>query len=140
MESIAQSAVAGLIAALTATALLGLASLVRQRWARCQDVRFIRKLLVGGGKRVMEAEDTCHQGMNTTSSGDALRAAQYNNMTKRLGIALEMWVVNLSHTQRMEVFDAWTGITPIHCLPSKRMGKQYLLILIFLMEDGLQRK
>ena len=118
MESMAQSAVAGLIAALTATALLGLARLVRQWWARCQDARYIRKLLMEGMKRVMEAEDTFHQGMNATSSGDALRAAQYNNMTKRLGIALKLWAVNLSYNQRMAIFDAldWYHTDSLHAV------------------------
>ena len=49
---------------------------------------------------MLEAGDTFHKGMNATSSGDALRAAQYNNMVKRLGIALEKWMADLSHDQR----------------------------------------
>ena len=106
MESIAQSAVAGLIAALTATAILGFAKCVRQWSAKRQDVRYLRNLLTEGRKRVLEAGDTFHKGMNATSSGDALRAAQYNNMVKRLGIALEKWMVDLSHDQRKDIFDA----------------------------------
>ena len=54
----------------------------------------------------MEAEDTFHKGMDATSSADALRAAQYNNMIKRLGVALEKWTVDLSHDQRKDIFDA----------------------------------
>ena len=106
MESIAQSAVAGLIAALTATAILGSAKCVRQWSAKRQDVRYLRNLLTEGRKRVLEAGDTFHKGMNATSSGDALRAAQYNNMVKRLGIALEKWMADLSHDQRKDIFDA----------------------------------
>ena len=106
MESIAQSAVAGLIAALTATAILGFAKCVRQWSAKRQDVRYLRNLLTEGRKRVLEAGDTFHKGMNATSSGDALRSAQYNNMVKRLGIALEKWMVDLSHDQRKDIFDA----------------------------------
>ena len=55
---------------------------------------------------MLEAGDTFHKGMNATSSGDALRAAQYNNMVKRLGIALEKWMADLSHDQRKDIFDA----------------------------------
>ena len=106
MESIAQSAVAGLIAAMTATAILGFAKCVRQWSAKRQDVRYLRNLLTEGRKRVLEAGDTFHKGMNATSSGDALRAAQYNNMVKLLSITLEKWMVNLSHDQRKDVFDA----------------------------------
>ena len=42
MEPIAQSAVAGLIAALTATAILGIARYIRQRLAKRRDVKYIR--------------------------------------------------------------------------------------------------
>ena len=106
MESIAQSAVAGLIAALTATAILGFAKCVRQWSAKRQDVRYLRNLLTEGRKRVLEAGDTFHKGMNATSSGDALRAAQYNNMIREVGVALEKWTVNLNHGQRMDLYDA----------------------------------
>ena len=123
MESIAQSAVAGLIAALAATAFLGLARLVRQWSARRQDARYIRKLLIEGRKRVMEAKDTFHIGMNATSSGDALRAAQYNNMIKQVRVALRLWVVNLSHDQRMDILDAldWHHTDSLHAV--KKDGK-----------------
>ena len=104
--SIAESAIAGLIAALTVTTILGLARCVRQWRAKRQDVGYIRNLLTEGRKRVMQATDTYHIGMDATSSGDALRAAQYNNMLKRLGVALEKWTVDLSHDQRKDIFDA----------------------------------
>ena len=54
----------------------------------------------------MEAKDTRHQGMDATSSADTLRAAQYTNMIKKLGVALEKWMVDLSHDQRKDIFDA----------------------------------
>lgn len=106
MESIAQSAVAGLIAALTATVILGLARFGREWLAKRRDVKYIRDLLIQGRKRVLEAKDTFHKGMNATSSGDVLRAAQYNNMIKRLGIVLEQWTVALTHDHRKEILDA----------------------------------
>ena len=58
MDSIAQSAVAGLIAALVATAILGLARYLRQELAKRRDVRYIRGLLIEGRKRVLESKDT----------------------------------------------------------------------------------
>ena len=123
MESIVQSAAAGLIAALMATVILGFARLVRQWSARRQDVRYIRKLLMDGRKRVMDAEDTFHQGMNATIPGDALRAAQYKNTTKRLRVALKLWAVNLSHDQRKDIFDAldWHYTDSLHAV--KRDGQ-----------------
>ena len=143
MESIAQSAVAGLIAALTATAILGSAKCVRQWSAKRQDVRYLRNLLTEGRKRVLEAGDTFHKGMNATSSGDALRAAQYNNMVKRLGIALEKWMADLSHDQRKDIFDAldWYHTDSLQAV-KKVLGlwMEKRCLLIFQMEDGLQRR
>ena len=106
MESIAQSAVAGLIAALVATTILGLAKYVHQWLARRQDVRYIRGVLIQGRTRVMASEDTFHEGMNALIPADVLRAGQYNNMIRELGVALERWAVNLSHVQRKDVCDA----------------------------------
>ena len=106
MEPIAQSALAGLIAALVATAILGISRCVRQRLARRQDVKYIHGLLIQGKRRVIEAEDTFHGGMGTVMPADVLRAAQYNNMTKELGVAIERWALNLSHAQRKDIYDA----------------------------------
>ena len=98
---IVSSAVAGLIAALTATIILGIAKWVRQWWVR-QKLVNLRDVLSEGRKRVMEAIP-----LKATSrkSADVLRAAQYNNMIKKLGVALEKWMVNLPH-YRKDVFDA----------------------------------
>ena len=106
MESIAQSAVAGLIAALVATAILGLAKGLRQWLAKRQDVNHLRGLLLQGRERVMKAEDTFHKGMGVLMPSDVLRAAQYNNMIREVGVALDRWVLNLSHTQRKDIYDA----------------------------------
>ena len=116
MESIAQGAVAGLIAALVATAILGLAGHVRQRLAKRRDVRDIRDLLIQGRKRVMEAKDTFHSGMRVMMPADTLRAAQYNNMIREVGVALERWTVNLSHAQRKDVYNAldWYHTDGLH--------------------------
>ena len=106
MDSMTQSAFAGLIAALVATTILGLAKYVRQWWAKRQDVRYIRGLLVQGRKRVMGAKDTFHEGMGTSMPSDVLRAAQYNNMIREVRVAFESWSMNLSHGQRKDVYDA----------------------------------
>ena len=106
MDSIAQSAVAGLIAALAATAILGLAKYVYHRWANYQDVGHVRNILIQGRARVMGARDTFHKGMSAMMSADVLRAAQYNYMIREVRVALDRWAVNLSHAQRKDLYDA----------------------------------
>ena len=106
MNSIASSAVAGVIAGLTVTAILAIASCVRRCSARRQDIRTIREILLEGRKRVLKAEDTPDANMNTTIPGDALRAAQYNNMIKKLSVVLEKWPTHLTNDQRKDVFEA----------------------------------
>ena len=106
MDSVVQSAVAGLIAALAATTILGLAAYVRQRLAKRRDVNYLRGIFVEGRKRVIDAEDTFHKGMGKVIPEDVLRAAQYNNMMRQVGVALAKWTVNLSHAQRKEIYDA----------------------------------
>ena len=106
MESIAQSAIAGLIAALAATTILGVSRYVRQRLAERRDIKYLRGLLIQGKRRVIAAEDTLHEGMGTLMPADVLRAAQYNNMTKQVGVAIERWALSLSHAQRKDIYDA----------------------------------
>ena len=106
MESIAPGAVAGLIAALVATAILGFATYVRQWLGERQDVRLIRDIFIQGRMRVMDAEDTFHEGMSVTMSSGVLRAGQYNNMIRQVGVALERRTQHLSHDQKTDVYDA----------------------------------
>ena len=106
MESIASGAVAGLIAALVATAILGFANFVRQWLGRRQDVGLIRDIFIQGRMRVMDAEDTFHEGMGLTMSAGALRAGQYNNMIRQVDVALERRTQFLSHDQKNDVYDA----------------------------------
>ena len=122
MESLTQSAVAGFIAALAATAILGLTGFLRHRLAMRRDVRYIRGLLIEGRSRVMEAKDTYHKDMDARSSADNLRAAQYNNLIKQVGVALDRWTVNLTHAQRKDIYDAldWYHTHGLHAL--KRGG------------------
>ena len=123
MESIIESAVAGLIAALAATTILGLASYVRQWLAKRRDVNYIRDLLIQGRSRVMDAEETFNENMAAKMTAGALRAAQYNNMMREIGVALERWTMNLSHSQRKDVYDAldWYNTGGLHAI--KQDGK-----------------
>ena len=132
MESIAHSAVAGVIAALVATAVLGIARYVRHWRVRRQDVKYIRALLVEGRGRIMGARDVYFKEMGASMSAGAVRAAQYNNMLKQIGPALEKWAVMLSHDQRKDIYDAldWYHSDP-HALPAiKRDGQVVVLELL----------
>ena len=106
MRSMIEGTISGSIGALVAAAILSYVVFTRDWLAERRDVRYIRDLLIGGRKRVMEAKDTSPKTMGVTISADTLRAAQYNNMIKQLGIALEKWLVNLSHDKRKDIFDA----------------------------------
>ena len=121
MESIALSAVAGLIAALVATGILGLARYLRQRLAKRRDIRYIRRLLIEGRKRVLESKDTPNEGMGVVLPAGALRAAQYNNMLRVVGVALDRWALHLSHDQRKDIYDAldWFGTNSLQAVKSE---------------------
>ena len=58
MEDIAGSAVAGLIAALTATIILGAAKWIHQKHLHRLDLKQIREVLTDGRRRVMQAKET----------------------------------------------------------------------------------
>ena len=106
MDLILQGAVAGVIAAVTATAILGVAKWVHQWWLRSQDVNYLRDLLVEQRKRVLEDRDKHLSGLDAVASANRLRAALYNNMIKKLGVVMEKWLVNLSHKQRKDIAEA----------------------------------
>ena len=54
----------------------------------------------------------------------ALRAAQYNNMLREVGVALDKWALHLSHDQRKEIYDAldWFGTNSLQAVKSKVEG------------------
>ena len=106
MEDIAGSAVAGLIAALAATAILGSAKSIRFVCLKHLDKKHIRNLVRQGMRRVLDSRGTFHQGMEVELSADVLRAAQYNLMIKQLRVALEHETPNLSHIERKELHEA----------------------------------
>ena len=106
VQVIGLGAIAGLIAALVATAIVATARSLRQCRGRRRDVKYIRDVLINGRKEIMGAEQTCHRGMNVTISADTLRAACYNNMLRLIGAALERWT---------EASKLWWVIMLRHC-------------------------
>ena len=106
MEDIAGNAVAGLIAALTATTILGAAKWIHLKRLQSLDVKQIREVLTDGRKKVLESEETSFTNMDATADGDALRCAQYNLMIEQLRIALDHTTSKLPYVKRKEIFDA----------------------------------
>lgn len=123
MDSIAQSAFAGLSAALAAAAILGIAKYVYHRWANQQDVGHVRDIFTQGRTRVMGAKDTCHKGMGVMMPANVLRAAQYNYMIREVSVALDRWAVNLSHEQRKDIYNALNWYHTDGLYATKRDGK-----------------
>ncbi|MCY4486160.1 MAG: hypothetical protein OXF11_03470 [Deltaproteobacteria bacterium] len=106
MNSIASSALAGVIAALTATAILGAASYIRRRAARRQAIRHLQHLFTHAREGVMQAEEERLESTNQRIPANALRAARYNAMLKELEVALDKWSTALSYDQREEIIEA----------------------------------
>lgn len=106
MEDLAGNAVAGLIAALTATTILGAAKWIYLKHLQRLDVKQIRAVLTDGRKRVIESKKTFHHGMDATSSGDVIRCAQYNLMIEQLRVALDHTTSKLPYAKRKDIFDA----------------------------------
>ena len=122
MPDIAGSAVAGLIAALTATTILGAAKWIHLKYLQRLDVKQIREVLTTGRKRVMESKETFHRGMDATSPGDVLRAAQYNLTIKQLRVALDHTTSKLPYTKRKDIFNAldWYHVESLYATKDKR--------------------
>lgn len=106
MDSILGSSLAGAIAAVTATVILGMAKLIYKWIVRNHDIVHLRTIFDLGRERIMKDEDVYNKNMNTILKADFLRAAQYNNMIKILEVNLEKWMLHLSHNQRKDVLDA----------------------------------
>ena len=111
MEDLAGNALAGLIAALTATAILGCAKRIHSAHLILGEKKFIRDVIADGRKRVMASKDTPHRGMETTLPGDVLRAAQYNLMIKQLEVALNHARSRIPYDIRKQLYEAldWFG-------------------------------
>ena len=103
----AQSAIAGVIAAVVAALLLESARGVRHWMARRRDVKYIRDLLIEGRKHVLvDAKNFYHEGMGVHCRADVYRVGLYNSMIRKLAVGLERWTPNLPHAQRKNVLDA----------------------------------
>ncbi len=118
MEPIIHGVVAGIIAALAVTLILGVARLVQQWWNKRRDVRYLRRLLTTGMVRVMSAKDTYHHGMEAWMKADALRAAQYTYLLKQVEVALERWTIRLSPDEKKDIYDAldWFNAEGLHAM------------------------
>ena len=98
-----ESALAGVIAALVATAVLGVARFSRHRFRRRKDIDFIRNLVAQGLPPVLEVP-VDERGFDIVNSG--IRASRFNPMARKLRYALENWTMYLTHEQREDVLDA----------------------------------
>ena len=103
---------AGLIAALTATIILGAAKWIHLKYFQRLDVKQIREVLTTGRKRVMDA----------TLPGDVLRAAQYNLIIKQLRVALDHTTSKLPYAKRKDIFDAldWYHVKFLYATKDER--------------------
>ena len=113
---------AGLIAALTATTILGAAKWIHLKYLQRLDAKQIREVLTDGRRRVLEAKKTFNRNMNATFPGDMLRAAQYNLMIKQLRVALDHTTSNLSYAKRKGIFDAldWYHVKSLYATKDER--------------------
>ena len=97
---------AGLVAALTATTILGAAKWIHLKYLQRLDVKQIREVLTAGRKRVMESKEAFRHGTDATLPGDVLRAAQYNLIIKQLRVALDHTTSKLPYAKRKDIFNA----------------------------------
>ena len=113
---------AGLIAALTATAILVVVKLIHLKYLERLDVKQIREVLTAGRKRVMESKETFRHGMDATLPGDVLRAAQYNFTIKQLRVALDHTTSKLPYAKRKDIFDAldWYHVKFLYATKDER--------------------
>ena len=106
MENLTGNAVAGLVAALTATTILGLLKLMHLKYMQNREIKQIRDVLTVGRSRVMTAKKTLYRDMDATVHEDLLRSAQYNLMIEQLRVALDHTTSKLPYAKRKEIFDA----------------------------------
>ena len=119
---IAGNALAGVIAAVTATVLFSILQGCRQQYLRRLDVKQIREVVTDGRRRVMEAKDTFIRSMNTRVTGDVLRAGQYNLMTRQLEVVLNHTTSQLPYAKRKEIFAAldWYNLESLPVIKGKQ--------------------
>lgn len=140
MEDLAGNAVAGLIAALTATTILGAAKWIYLSHLQRLDIKQIREVVTDGRKRVMESKETFHHGMVATFPSDVLRCAQYNLMIEQLRVALDHTTSKLPYAKRKDIFDALDWYHTESLYATKDKDGNPVLSSIFLSADGRLRK
>ena len=120
--NIASSAVAGIVAAIVATVILGGAKYIYGKHLQHLDVRQIREILTTGRERVMTSTDTRHEGLDTTLPADTLRCAQYNLMIKQLAAALDHTTTKLPYSKRKQIIEAldWYHVTSLHATKNRK--------------------
>ena len=125
MDSLTTSAIAGVIAALTATAILGIANGIWQKRLKRIDRDYIKTVVTEGRKRVLQAEDTFSDGPQVTLPADMLRAAQYNLMINQIRIALDEKTTSLSYRERGDIFNAldWFRTKSLYFVVNQSSGK-----------------
>ena len=106
IEEAAGSVLAGVVAAIVATTILGVAKWIHGKWLQRRDVLQVREVLREGRHRVMESKDVFHEGMNSAMSASVLRCAQYNLMIKQLAVALDHRTTKLPYANRKQILDA----------------------------------
>ena len=106
MEDIAGNAVAGLIAALTATSILGVAKWISLKRLQGLDVKEIREVLTEGRKKVLESKETFLSDIGVTVHSEELRSAEYNQMIEQLRPVLDHTTSKLPYVKRKAIFDA----------------------------------
>ena len=118
LGDMASSAVAGIVAAIVATAILGAAKWIHMKHLQHLNIRQIRQILTAGRERVMASTDEFNPGMDTTLPADALRCAQYNLMIKQLAIALDHTTTRLPYSKRRQIFEAldWYHAKSLHAI------------------------
>lgn len=119
---IAGNALAGVIAAVTATVLFSLLQWCRQHYLRRLDVKQIREVVTDGRRRVMKAKDSIIRSMNIRVTGDVLRAGQYNLMIRQLEVVLDHATSQLPYAKRKEIFAAldWYNLESLPVIKDKQ--------------------
>ncbi len=119
---IAGNALAGVIAAVTATVLFSLLQWCRQLYLRRLDIKQLREVVTDGRRRVMEAKDRYDDSLQITIPVDVLRAGQYNLMIRQLEVLLNHTTSQLPYAKRKEIFVAldWYNLESLPVIKDKR--------------------
>ena len=125
----ANSVLAGTVAAIVATVILGVAKWTYGKYLQHLDITQIRDILATGRERVMGAEDVFHTGMDRTIPADVLRCAQYNLMVKQLAIALDPTTIKLPYAKRERILEAldWYNANSLYAIQDEAGRPQFVI-------------